>query len=161
MHACHMPYSCSYPCSSAIQNLIIIAVFKLMALRDTLVYMTLTIGPLTNFGVLFLCLAKFCRSCPIRDKGLFSHSCSQLLHRVSGPVVPVSKFEHGTRAQVRSSPDVYWIWHCPGVLSEGLRSSKSELNVFIDAYSTSSLKDPQNRARARAPSLNAAFCFGI
>ena len=46
-----------------------------MALRDTLVY-GLTIGPLTNFGLLFpvvclfLCLAKLYRSSPIGDKGL-------------------------------------------------------------------------------------------
>ena len=50
--------------------------FKLMALRNRLWCISLTIGPLTNFGllfllvVLFLCMAKLYRSCPIRDKGL-------------------------------------------------------------------------------------------
>ena len=39
--------------SSAIQNLIIIEIFKLMALRDTLVYDSDNSGPLINFGLLF------------------------------------------------------------------------------------------------------------
>ena len=63
--------------SSAIQNLIIIAIFKSMALCNTLMYCTsLRIGLLTNFGLLFpvvvffVCLAKLYMSCLICDKDL-------------------------------------------------------------------------------------------
>ena len=47
--------------------------------------MALTIGPLTNFGllfpvvVLFLCLAKLYRGRPIRDKGKAESITAQLL----------------------------------------------------------------------------------
>ena len=47
--------------------------------------MSLTIGPLTNFGllsfqwcVLFLCLAKLYRSCPSHDKDLLQYFFLQL-----------------------------------------------------------------------------------
>ena len=53
-------------------------IFKLMALRDTLVYdsdnwSTYSVILVCSFQwcVLFLCLAKLYRSCPIRDKGLW------------------------------------------------------------------------------------------
>ena len=51
--------------SSATQNLIIIAIFKLMVLCDTLVYMSLTIGPLKfwfglSSGVFCFCVCLCC-----------------------------------------------------------------------------------------------------
>ena len=58
---------------SGIQNKT--TIFKLMALRDTWC-MTLTTGPLTNFGLLIpvVCFvyvsAKLYKSCPTRDKCL-------------------------------------------------------------------------------------------
>ena len=61
--------------SSAIQNLVIIAMFKLIALRDTLVYDSdnwctnlLTLVRSFRWCVLFLRLAKLYRRCPIHDK---------------------------------------------------------------------------------------------
>ena len=44
-------------------------------------------------------------------------------------------------------------------MAEGSRWSEEELSVLINVYSTSSLNDLQNRAGARAPSLNAALIF--
>ena len=52
-----------------------------MALRDTLVYESVHLLILVcsfQWCVLFLCLAKLYRSCPIRDKGLFV--CFQVSH---------------------------------------------------------------------------------
>ena len=72
--------------SSAIQNLIIIAIFKLMALRDTLVYESVHLLILVcsfQWCVLFLCLAKLYRSCPIRDKGLLNSSAHISWHALS------------------------------------------------------------------------------
>ena len=82
--------------SPAIQNLTIIAIFKLMALRDTLVYESVHLLILVcsfQWCVLFLCLAKLYRSCPIRDKGILTS------FRVIGLANGVPKYRTDSKRQ--------------------------------------------------------------
>ena len=124
--------------SSAIQNLIIIAIFKLMALRDTLVYDWQLVHLLIlvcyfQWCVLFLCLAMLYSSCPIRDKGLLIGSQQYMrgiydFLRLAWTCEPTSRL-----ATHRKSVRKCWFWKVASTCID-LRVRLSRALYFFFAF---------------------------